>query len=74
MTPDPRTPSIVVADDDPASRALIEEELLRRYGEDYDVRVCETCDLHGILDAVAADDGEVAVALAICFRGARACA
>jgi thioredoxin reductase (NADPH) len=66
----PRTPSIVVADDDPETRARIEQELSRRYGEDYDVRVCETCDLESILDAVAADGGEVAVALATGKEGA----
>jgi thioredoxin reductase (NADPH) len=65
-----RTPSIVVADDDPASRAVIEEELRRRYGDDYDVRVCDTCDLEGIIDGVAADGGEVAVALATGQDGA----
>jgi thioredoxin reductase (NADPH) len=70
VTPAARTPSIVVADDDPASRALIEEELGRRYGDDYDVRVCETCDLADILDGVAADGGEVAVALATGKEGA----
>ena len=70
MTPAARTPSIVVADDDPTSRALIEEELRRRYGADYDVRVCETCDLGEILERVAAEDGEVAVAFATGTEGA----
>jgi thioredoxin reductase (NADPH) len=70
VTPAARTPSIVVADDDPGSRALIEEELRRRYGDDYDVRVCETCDLEGILDGVHDDGGEVAVALATGQEGA----
>ena len=70
MATSSRMPSIVVADDDPESCALIEEELGRRYGDDYDVRVCDTCDLAQILDGVAADGGEVAVALATGKEGA----
>ena len=40
MTTPARTPLLVVADDDPAERGLIEEELERRYGSDYTLRIC----------------------------------
>ena len=49
MTPPARTPLLVVADDDPDERGLIEAELQRRYGADY-VRLCTTAELEGVLD------------------------
>ena len=57
-------PLLVVADDDPDGRALIEEELRRRYDADYAIRICSTTELARILDEVEAAGDEVAVALA----------
>jgi thioredoxin reductase (NADPH) len=65
-----RTPLLVVADDDPAERGLIEEELERRYGSDYAVRICTTAELEGVLDQAAANGDDVAVALATGKDGA----
>jgi thioredoxin reductase (NADPH) len=65
-----RTPLLVVADDDPDERGLIEEELERRYGSDYAVRICTTAELEGVLDQAEADGADVAVALATGKEGA----
>ena len=54
MTPAARTPLLVVADDDPDERALIEAELQRRYGADYTVRICTTAELGAVLDEAEA--------------------
>ncbi|MEO5577387.1 MAG: adenylate/guanylate cyclase domain-containing protein [Gaiellaceae bacterium] len=70
MTSSARTPLLVVADDDPAERGLIEEELQRRYGADYTVRICATAELAEVLDAAAADGDDVALALAAGKEGA----
>ena len=64
MTPSARTPLLVVADDDPDERALIEAELQRRYGADYQLRICTTAELGGVLDTAAAAGDEIALALA----------
>lgn len=64
MTTSARTPLLVVADDDPDESGLIEEELRRRYGADYEVRVCTTAELAGVLVAAEAAGEDVAVALA----------
>jgi thioredoxin reductase (NADPH) len=65
-----RTPLLVVADDDPAERGLIAEELERRYGSDYVVRICTTAELESVLDQAEADGADVAVALASGKEGA----
>ena len=70
MTTPARTPLLVVADDDPAERGLIEEELERRYGSDYALRICTTAELAGVLDQAEADGDDVALALATGKEGA----
>ena len=70
VTSPPRTPLLVVADDDPAGRALADEELQRRYGADYDVRLCATAELEDVLGAAAAAGDDVAVVLAAGEDGA----
>ncbi len=69
-SPAARMPLLVVADDDPAGRGLIEEELGRRYGADYTVTICATAELERVLDAAAADGDDVALALASGKEGA----
>ena len=70
MTSPDRTPLLVVADDDPVERGLIAEELERRYGSDYVVRICTTAELGSVLDQAEADGADVAVALASGKEGA----
>ncbi len=70
MTSPARTPLLVVADDDPQERGLIEEELRRRYGEDYAVRICGTPELAAVLDEADAAGDDIAVALASGKEGA----
>ena len=70
MTTPARTPLLVVADDDPAARALIEDELGRRYGADYSIRTCTTAELTRVLDEVESNGDDVAVALATGKEGA----
>ena len=70
MTSTARTPLLVVADDDPDTRGLIEEELRRRYGDDYAIRVSGTEELAAVLDEAAANGDDVAVALASGKNGA----
>ena len=70
MTSPARTPLLVVADDDTEERALIEAELLRRYGADYTVRICTTGELQGVLDEAAANADVIALALASGKEGA----
>ena len=70
MTTPARTPLLVVADDDPAERGLIEEELGRRYGADYRIRICATAELESILDEAEANGDDVALALATGKEGA----
>ncbi len=43
-------PLLVVADDDPAARTRVEEELERRYGADYAVRGCATAEMRSVLE------------------------
>ena len=70
MTSPARTPLLVVAADDPAERGLIEEELERRYGSDYTLRICTTAELEGVLDQAEANGDDIAVALASGKEGA----
>jgi thioredoxin reductase (NADPH) len=70
VTSPDRTPLLVVADDDPDERGLIAEELERRYGSDYVVRICTTAELASVLDRAEADGVDVAVALASGKEGA----
>ena len=70
MTSPPRKPLLVVADDDPAERGLIESELERRYGADYAIRICTTAELESVLDQAEADGDDVALALATGKEGA----
>ena len=70
MTSPPRTPLLVVADDDLAERGLIESELERRYGADYAIRICTTAELESVLDQAEADGDDVALALATGKEGA----
>ena len=74
MTPNAQNPLLVLADDDPAGRAAIEQELDRRYGADYDVRCGTTATLAATLDAAEAAGTEVAVVLASGEAGAEALA
>jgi len=70
VTSPDRTPLLVVAADDPDERGLIAEELERRYGSDYVVRICTTAELESVLDQAEADGVDVAVALASGKEGA----
>ena len=70
MTAPTRTPLLVVADDDPNERGLIAEELERRYGSDYAVRICTTAELESVLDQAETDGDDVALALATGKEGA----
>ena len=70
MTSPARMPLLVVADDDPNARDLIEEELERRYGDDYAIRISDTDELAAVLDQAAANGDDVAVALASGKNGA----
>jgi thioredoxin reductase (NADPH) len=70
VTSPARTPLLVVADDDPAERGLIEEELGRRYGADYTIRICTTAELASVLDEAEANGDDVALALAAGNEGA----
>jgi thioredoxin reductase (NADPH) len=70
MTPEDLSPLLVVADDDEEGRALILEELERRYGDDYEIVACATSELAAVLDRAEADGREIAVALAADKEGA----
>ena len=71
MTPPAaRTTLLVVAEDDPAERGRLMNELERRYGADYSVRGCATPELHETLAQAHADGEDVAVVLASCEEGA----
>ena len=70
MTTPARTPLLVVADDDPDGRALIEQELQRRYGDDYAIRICAVAELAAVLDDAETEGNDVAVALASGKEGA----
>ena len=70
MTASIRKPLLVVADDDPADRARVIDELSRRYSGDYAVGGCSIADLETTLDRAAADGDDVAVCLAVGERGA----
>jgi thioredoxin reductase (NADPH) len=65
-----RKPLFVVADDDPAARVRLEDELVRRYGADYAVRGCATEEMTVTLDRARALGDDVAVVLASGERGA----
>ena len=51
-----RKPLLVVADDDPAARVRLENELVRRYGADYAVRGCATEEMTVTLDRARLGD------------------
>ncbi len=70
MTSADRTPLLVVAEDDLDERALIAAELVRRYGDDYSIRLCSTAELAGVLDEAERNGDVVAVALASGKEGA----
>ena len=70
MSPTADKPFLVVADDDPAGRGRVEEELLSRYAGDYEVRACATGELRDVLAAAHEGAREVAVVLASCEGGA----
>ena len=71
MTTSTRKPLLVVADDDPADRARIVDELSRRYGRDYAVGGCTTAELEKTLDEAEAAGDDVAVCLAAGEPGAK---
>ena len=66
-----RKPLLVVADDDPADRARVLDELSRRYSGDYAVGGCTIDELGTTLDQAQADGDDVAVCLAAGERGAQ---
>ena len=70
VTPPDRKPLLVVADDDPAERGRVTDELERRYGADYAVSGCTNDELTTILDEASRNGHEVAVVLAAGERGA----
>jgi thioredoxin reductase (NADPH) len=70
MTPTDLPPLLVVADDDPDCRAIVEEELGRRYGADYRVHVCTVGELKEVLDGAAREGDDIAVVLAAGKEGA----
>jgi thioredoxin reductase (NADPH) len=70
VTPPARKPLLVVADDDPAQRGLVTDELARRYGADYTIRGCTSAELTDVLEAAQSAGDEVAVVLAAEERGA----
>jgi thioredoxin reductase (NADPH) len=70
MTSPAAMPLLVVADDDPDTRDLIEQELQQRYGDDYTITVCGTPELAAVLDEAAGNGVDVAVALASGKEGA----
>ncbi len=70
MNASSRKPLLVVADDDPADRARIEAELVRRYGADYAVGGCGTTELKETLEHAQAAGDDVAVVLAAGPAGA----
>jgi thioredoxin reductase (NADPH) len=70
VTSPARPPLLLVADDDPDARGLMEEELQRRYGSDYEIRLCATGELEAVLDEAAAHGDDIAIALAEGKQGA----
>ena len=70
MTASTRKPLLLVADDDPVERALVLDELDRRYGDDYAVEGCAIAELEATLEQAQASGDDVAVCLAAGERGA----
>jgi thioredoxin reductase (NADPH) len=70
VTPSTRKPLLVVADDDPVERALVLDELSRRYSDDYAVGGCAIAELEATLERAQASGDDVAVCLAAGERGA----
>ncbi len=64
MTASTRKPLLVVADDDPADRARVVDELSRRYSGDYAVGGCAIAELEKTLDEAEAAGDDIAVCLA----------
>ena len=54
MTASTRKPLLVVADDDPADRARVLDELSRRYSGDYAIGGCAIAELEARLDQAEA--------------------
>ena len=71
MNASTRKPLLVVADDDPAGRARVLDELSRRYSGDYAVGGCTIGELEKTLDQAQAEGDDVAVCLAAGERGAQ---
>ena len=71
MNASTRKPLLVVADDDPADRARVLDELSRRYSGDYAVGRCTIDELEKTLDEAQAEGDDVAVCLAAGERGAQ---
>ena len=70
MSPAARKPLLVVADDDPAERGRVTDELARRYGGDYAVSGCTNDELITVLEEARPAGEVVAVVLAAGERGA----
>ncbi|MCP9486587.1 MAG: FAD-dependent oxidoreductase [Gaiellaceae bacterium MAG52_C11] len=70
MTVSARKPLLVVADDDPAERRRVTDELARRYGADYTVSGCTNAELMTVLEEARPAGEEVAVVLAAGEPGA----
>ena len=64
MTSAARTTLLIVADDEPAERGRIMDELVRRYGADYQVHGCPIAELAHMLELAHVDGEDVAVVLA----------
>lgn len=65
METDVRAPTLVVMSSDPRTRTVIADEVRKRYGDDYDVVVCEGVD-HALDDLarLSREDREVALVVA----------
>jgi thioredoxin reductase (NADPH) len=70
VTTSARKPLILVADDDPAERGRVVDELSRRYSGDYAVAGCAIAELEARLEQAGAQGDDVAVCLAAGERGA----
>jgi len=70
VSPAARKPLLVVADDDPAERGRVTDELARRYGGDYAVSGCTNDELITVLEEARPAGEVVAVVLAAGERGA----
>jgi hypothetical protein len=71
VTPPDQKPLLVVADDDPGSRAAVVAELERRYADDYAVRACSLDEADAELERAHTAGEEVALVLSADERGCR---